>query len=472
MSTATDLMNALRSQESTNSDNPDITNPDSGARGPWQIMPANWPSWAKAAGLPVNAPWTLANQEKVVQNQIQTHLEAGYSPQDVAAIWYSGQPLGDNADSSQGNYPTIRAYVNSIMGKMGQDPNWQPGQAQVTDKPSPVATLPALGNGKFPFGGASNTGNGPSMPKPFSSPVKSYNPVGTYADDLQGYANQMAAAETALNKFKSQHPEAVYEADPQTGTVSKWVKDDTTGKWVQEPDPQATAIYAPYMVAKSAAGRLVDLQQAGLTNSPADAAKAYVASETEHVKSAANQHADYVKRISDLAAIENIPIDRMQNLATALKSVNSYNQARQSPYETKLYGPETTSFTDVGPYATQAKANIGTDSAPYNMNPQAWNDTSGQTQKVPIPDPQSVISSAGFNTQGALGRIGAGVTAAGAANTYAPGKSFANPMQPPSNPYSLPTGGFPAPYNPDQTHSAPDKLSWFDDLVTSLLGGR
>lgn len=119
--TARQIANALRSQESGGSSDPNITNKSagSGARGPWQIMPSNWASWAKAAGLPSDAPWTLDNQEKVVMAQIQGHLDHGYTPQDIAAIWYSGQPLGKNADASQRGGPSIRAYSNSVMAKLG-----------------------------------------------------------------------------------------------------------------------------------------------------------------------------------------------------------------------------------------------------------------------------------------------------------------------------------------------------------------
>ena len=50
------FMRALAGQESGGSY--EAVNRDSGAYGKYQIMPANWPSWSREAGLPANAPQT------------------------------------------------------------------------------------------------------------------------------------------------------------------------------------------------------------------------------------------------------------------------------------------------------------------------------------------------------------------------------------------------------------------------------
>lgn len=116
------FMAALSGQESGGSY--DATNPDSGAHGRWQIMPSNWPSWAQEAGLPANAPQTPANQERVVRTKLTQYYQKFGNWADVAAAWYSGQPLGPNADAPQGGgkYPSIRSYANNVVSKAGGTP--------------------------------------------------------------------------------------------------------------------------------------------------------------------------------------------------------------------------------------------------------------------------------------------------------------------------------------------------------------
>ncbi len=114
------IMDALRSQESGGGSDPGQENgTGSGAFGPWQMMPQYWSGRAVAAGLPADAPKTLANQETVVRNMVSGWVTQGYTPQDIGSIWYSGHPLGADADAPQGIYPTIRQYSNSIMQKLG-----------------------------------------------------------------------------------------------------------------------------------------------------------------------------------------------------------------------------------------------------------------------------------------------------------------------------------------------------------------
>ncbi len=111
------MMNALSGQESGGDYN--ARNADSGASGRWQIMPENWPSWAQEAGLPADAPMTPANQDSVVRNKLTQYYNKFGNWADVAAAWYSGQPLNEaTADAPQGGgkYPSIRDYANSVIG--------------------------------------------------------------------------------------------------------------------------------------------------------------------------------------------------------------------------------------------------------------------------------------------------------------------------------------------------------------------
>lgn len=112
------FLGAISGQESGGSY--DVRNKDTGAIGKYQILPSNWSAWAKEAGLPANAPTTPANQEKVAQHKIQQYYNKYGNWEDVASAWYSGRPLSKvAADAKQGDYPTIRSYVNSVIGRAG-----------------------------------------------------------------------------------------------------------------------------------------------------------------------------------------------------------------------------------------------------------------------------------------------------------------------------------------------------------------
>ncbi|MBA2708300.1 MAG: hypothetical protein H0U59_10915 [Gemmatimonadaceae bacterium] len=118
MANVDDFMRAISGQESGGDYN--ATNKDSGAHGRFQIMPANWPSWSAAAGIP-GAPQTAENQDRVARFKMQEYYNKFGNWGDVAAAWYSGGPLNpETADRAQGGYPTIRQYVDSIMGKLGE----------------------------------------------------------------------------------------------------------------------------------------------------------------------------------------------------------------------------------------------------------------------------------------------------------------------------------------------------------------
>jgi hypothetical protein len=108
-------------------------NPDSGAIGIGQIMPANIPSWtAKFYGRQLTPAQFKANraaQDAVVNGQLQEYydqqIKAGYSQniavRRAASIWYSGQAqLYDNSKPEFYNgqrYPSIREYTTDILNR-------------------------------------------------------------------------------------------------------------------------------------------------------------------------------------------------------------------------------------------------------------------------------------------------------------------------------------------------------------------
>jgi murein DD-endopeptidase MepM/ murein hydrolase activator NlpD len=108
-------------------------NPDSGALGYGQVMPANVASWTKAAlGQALSPAQFLADPDAQIatinhklNEYVQQQLEAGYSEENavrrVASMWYSGRADLYNNGRRQfydGNeYPSIRDYTLDVWRK-------------------------------------------------------------------------------------------------------------------------------------------------------------------------------------------------------------------------------------------------------------------------------------------------------------------------------------------------------------------
>jgi hypothetical protein len=89
----------------------DARNAYSGAYGKYQIMPANWPGWAKLYIGSSTAPQTPANQERVARGKvIDLHRWLDTWP-NVAHWWLTGSGERNHARWSSSS----RAYVAKIM---------------------------------------------------------------------------------------------------------------------------------------------------------------------------------------------------------------------------------------------------------------------------------------------------------------------------------------------------------------------
>lgn len=130
-----DFFRAVGAQESGGNYN--AQNSRTGAFGKYQIMPKNWPSWAKEAGLSEGAEQTPENQEKVAKYKLGQYYDK-YGAQGALVAWYAGEQnakrwvdgekdaIGENGqhyswDAKQGNgdEPSIREYVNSALAQNG-----------------------------------------------------------------------------------------------------------------------------------------------------------------------------------------------------------------------------------------------------------------------------------------------------------------------------------------------------------------
>lgn len=141
-------------------------NPDSGAQGKYQIMPANWGPWAERAGLGRNAPRTPENQEIVARHMMSEYYSAFGNWRDVAIAWYAGPGrVGTDPaflNRSQGKYPSINEYADRAMERMaaargGAYPTTTGGNAYAPiERFDPSAEAEAILKAADPVGWASN----------------------------------------------------------------------------------------------------------------------------------------------------------------------------------------------------------------------------------------------------------------------------------------------------------------------------
>lgn len=117
------LMRAIRSQES--SDNYSAVNRDSGAMGGYQIMPFNLDPWSQEAlGRSVSQSEFMSSpqiQDQIARYKLGQYLNK-YGAAGAAVAWYGGPGAVSHMDDNKpqaGGYPSLRAYWEAILRRMG-----------------------------------------------------------------------------------------------------------------------------------------------------------------------------------------------------------------------------------------------------------------------------------------------------------------------------------------------------------------
>ena len=94
--------------------------------GKYQIMPGNLPSWSKAAlGREVSVEEFMNNpqlQDSIASHKMEEIFNKYGSVEDVASIWFSGQPLARAGTAKDVLGTTVPSYVSgvvSIFNKLG-----------------------------------------------------------------------------------------------------------------------------------------------------------------------------------------------------------------------------------------------------------------------------------------------------------------------------------------------------------------
>ena len=116
------LLRAIGGQESDGDYG--ATNSRTKAFGKYQILPENWPSWSREAGLPEGAEQTPENQEIVARYKLGEYLQK-YGAEGAAAAWYGGEGAVNwgaearNRKQGNGDEPSVNEYVAQVMGRIG-----------------------------------------------------------------------------------------------------------------------------------------------------------------------------------------------------------------------------------------------------------------------------------------------------------------------------------------------------------------
>lgn len=118
------FMAAIASQESGGEAAPYSTVNSIGAVGKYQVMKANVPNWSKQV-LGYSISWqkfrdTPSLQEKIVRGILKGYYDK-WGPRGAAAAWYAGPGNHDldMSTASQSGGPSIKEYVDSVVGAAG-----------------------------------------------------------------------------------------------------------------------------------------------------------------------------------------------------------------------------------------------------------------------------------------------------------------------------------------------------------------
>lgn len=118
------FFNAIAMQESGG--NYSAVNGGSGALGKYQIMPANVPYWSQKY---LGTRWTPSQflsdprkQDALARAVLQDYYNR-YGARGAASAWYSGQPQLHMSTRPQPGGPSIKAYVDQVLGRVGSAPS-------------------------------------------------------------------------------------------------------------------------------------------------------------------------------------------------------------------------------------------------------------------------------------------------------------------------------------------------------------
>ena len=226
-----------------------------------------------------------------------------------------------------------------------------------------------------------------------------YSPTGDYETDANAYWEAAQKAYGELADYQSSSTDIIVP-DENEGAVYKWdpsVIDPKTGEEVGGLvlDEVGTRILQRALLNTQQLDRLYAAKKAGLVGSGENSAAAFVAAEKEKAADAASDYEDYVRRIGDLTAIEDIPASRAAQFASTMATINK----NKTPYTISggmgMSGrPE---MTDLSPFINSMRNAIPKQApAPYDIPPEVFDMTKIDPTKIPARPPEEILGEVGL----------------------------------------------------------------------------
>lgn len=197
-----------------------------------------------------------------------------------------------------------------------------------------------------PFGAL---GNNP-YPGSISTVTKPPTSSSAFQTQLQSYLDAIDSANTALQKYLSEHPSSYYI--PSNGTVGQY---DAFGQ--AKIDPEGTNLAAAVKMASDKLDNFYTAVKNGLLQTGDPAAQAYLQSETAKAAEARKEYTDYTTRVNDLVALQDVPVAQQMKAAQALNAINTANKNRESQFSS-LMTFQASPTTDTTPFASAIRNTI------------------------------------------------------------------------------------------------------------------
>lgn len=244
------------------------------------------------------------------------------------------EPSSKDPASTKPYVPTESHKFPYNPGSTGNTTGEVPGSAGDFNIPNPNASAVYRKSGTS------------KLPSPVARPP-AYTPTGRYDDDMNGYS---AAEQAALDKLDGIQDRIIRVNENGTAEAFKGFI-ATDGNFYEDPsempdgvspdvdsqgqpkevwvlDPEASQYSRAANSAHQAQVRLDARRKAGLTQSGDDAAKAYLEAEKTKAGEADRKYGNYMTRMKDLQALNDLPTARSMSVASALNAANTANSKR------------------------------------------------------------------------------------------------------------------------------------------------
>ena len=219
----------------------------------------------------------------------------------------------------------------------------------------------------------------------------SVSPTGDYATDMGAYWAAAQKAYEELSKYQNDS-DSLLNVDEKEGIVYRY--DPEEDELVV--DEMGSAILQRAIRNESAIDRLLAGKKAGLLDTGEASAAAFLTSEKEKSAKATTDYDDYIKRVSDLAAVEDIPMQRAASLASVIGAFNKNAASSGRTLNAGMGVSGRPAGTDFGPIASSMRGVLPKQApAPYSMNPAALEPNMPTQIKIPAKPPEEVLASYG-----------------------------------------------------------------------------